>query len=88
MAIGDLPCFSRASNKKDELMQVRIYIESNGDVTITVLVGGLVPVAFSLDKTDQQMQRWLDTLSGTDERTPERRETTDDRISTRRPMEG
>jgi hypothetical protein len=48
-------------------MQIRVYIEPNGDVTITSLVSDLVPVALSLDQTDQQMQRWLDALSGADE---------------------
>jgi hypothetical protein len=44
-------------------MQIRVYIDPNGDVTITTLMADLVPVAFSLDQADQQMQCWLDFLS-------------------------
>jgi hypothetical protein len=66
MVIEDSPYSSRASNK-DELMQIRVYIDPNGDVTITSLMGNLVPMAYALDQADQQMHHWLDVLSETDE---------------------
>jgi hypothetical protein len=68
-------------------MQIRVYIEPNGDVTITALVGDLVPVAFSLDQTDQQMQRWLDVLSETGKCRLEEGEIAHGRISTRQLVE-
>ena len=43
-------------------MQIRVYIDPNGDVTITTLFAELVPVAFSLDHTDQHLHHWLDAL--------------------------
>jgi hypothetical protein len=48
-------------------MQIRVYIDPNGDVTITTLLADLVPVAYALDQADQQMHHWLDALSETDE---------------------
>jgi len=48
-------------------MQIKVYIDPNGDVTITALVGDLVPVAFSLDRTDQHIRRWFGALSKTEE---------------------
>ena len=41
-------------------MQIKVYIEPDGEVTITALVGDMVPVAYALDRKDRQLRRWLD----------------------------
>jgi len=48
-------------------MRITVYIEPNGDVIITTLIGDLVPVASALDHTERHMQRWSDTQSDAEE---------------------
>jgi hypothetical protein len=79
-------CSPRISDR-DELMQIRVYIDPNGDVTITTLLADLVPLAYALDNTDWQVQYWLDALSEATDCRPEMGEVARGRISTRQLVE-
>ena len=69
-------------------MLIKVYIEPNGDVTITTMTGDLVPVAHSLDQTDQQMQLRLEILSEINEDRLEEGEKIYGGVSTRRVVDG
>jgi hypothetical protein len=79
-------CSPRVSDR-DELMQIRVYIDPNGDVTITTLLADLVPLAYALDNTDWQVQYWLDVLSEVADCRPEMGKVARGRISTRQLVE-
>ena len=68
-------------------MYIKVYIEPGGEVTITTLVGDLVPLAYALDRTDRQMRRWLDFSSQPAQGGSKRGETVYGSIAACQPME-
>ena len=46
-------------------MNIRIYIDPNGEVTITTLAAPLVPIAYALDNTNERLKVLTSLLSQT-----------------------